>query len=1153
MAYQPLPPPGTSGPTAEAVRDFLLDVGSRREFRSLAPSQNGEIPTPPPYPYGQGLFGDGDPPGADEILQVQGLRLHGAQIFVDNFARPDTEYTRNLFNWQTGAGKTMGALTVSQEFVRRFRMLTGLAPAERPTVFVIGFSKSIIQAEMLRHPDFVTPKEVAELGRLRALAKGTLGTSPESRHLSGYVSMLKRRITDRTRGGYYRFMGYKEFANRVFTITRRGHETNFSVASLYTRTGADEDFMAKVEGAVRDEVMVVNTNLLGEMRGGLVIADEIHNTYNIQVKNNYGVALQYALDFLGKEAPRAVFMSATVVGGSAMEIVDLLNFLIPLDQLPGKKRLARQDFFRTRETPGGRRITEPLPGALERIGRLSAGRVSYLLDVGADPAAYPERIFEGVSLDDASGKPIPYLRFTPCPMSGYQTQTLDKMIERKEGVPDESRLAIPTGEYALYDMVYPNPEFPPKKTGKGTYGLYSSETPAVLSAAPAKWKAASGVEITRFGRSGDGPPVIGGPYLAVSATKHEGVGVYSEKYRTLAHDVVAILRKGEPGKMLVYHHRVRLTGVLQIAALFEQNGFVGDRAIPKPTTMCSVCGVVRKKHVRKKHQYRPARYLLVASELDRSTVQRNIAKFNEPSNNQGYEYRALIGSKMIREGYDLKAIRFELIASIPTDIPTLLQIFGRAIRKGSHSALPPDQRDVRIRIYVTTAAKKGGRAPELERYAEKMREYALVQSVEREIRRNAVDAFMNYEKVVRARPDLVKKAGIDTVPYEPVVSLLDINKMPVIESTFEAYGYGTREVHTITESILTLFKHQPVWTYEDLWGAVRSGAVKGIAVDPQTFSEDNFALALSDLAEPGSLQPLCLFEGGGHRVSRIGKYYLATPTGAGGVPVLDIESYVRKAPPPAPVRVCVSEYVRNRRAASNYNARLSEFEAVYSNRAKPIEDILLKFDAAFQTRLVEGLVERPPKKNTARARALEFYQRLRVVVTAGEIAASAAARKLERGRRSKAGSATPVGYVGLESVKLLGAGGWYDIPPRALDLETRHSENAIVVGYVESKGGRHRFKIRPPLHEIARVDVKDARSLARGAVCATRSRAEQEKLCRRLEIPPRGSATKMCRAIFAELLRREEKARRSKAGRQRGERWFYLFNEALPAIHTAPR
>lgn len=382
MAY-PAPLSAAEGdPTDAQVAEFLLDLGARKEFRSLRPGTVSEkaaeaaaaalgLPA-----YGAQLY-----PG-ERAAKIPGLRLHGAQEFVRTFENPDTPYPRLLLNWQTGVGKTIGALGIAQAFVRQFRARPAVPPAERPTVAVLGFTRTIIQAELLANPEFgyVSAEEVAELERLqhRAGEAGASAATAEARAYSNYAGALKRRLTDRARGGYYAFYGYKEFAARLFAITRRGAAERFSVQSLYQRagqqpaeprgerqqrgfgeTGTDgsgtssgtedgeaggeaEDgaaFLERIEAAVAGGLVRVNRELLGTLRGGLVIADEVHNTYNVRWKNNYGVAIQYALDALEAEgpgaAPRAVFLTATVSGGSAAEVVDLLNLLLPRAALPG--------------------------------------------------------------------------------------------------------------------------------------------------------------------------------------------------------------------------------------------------------------------------------------------------------------------------------------------------------------------------------------------------------------------------------------------------------------------------------------------------------------------------------------------------------------------------------------------------------------------------------------------------------------------------------------------------------------------------------------------------------------------------------------------------------------------------------------------------
>ena len=1225
MSY-PIAP---EGELAEGeIQNFLLDLAARKEFRALVNDADASnVRRDTPHPYGYGLPAGPDGPA---IPVIPGLRLHGAQIFVNHFLNPNTPYPRLLLSWQTGTGKSIAAIAIGQEYVWQYRSRTTVAPSDRPTVYIIGFTKTIIQAEMLRHPEFgfVSPAEISELRRLYLLAEASGGaTTLESRHYAGYVGVLKRRITDRSKGGYYQFYGYKEFANRLFGVTRRGIARGFSVANLYARDPSGENrqrevaeleaeeragedvsteptFLERIDEAVAAGDVEVNRELLDGLRGGLIIADEIHNTYNIQAKNNYGVAIQYALDKLTAEdpetAPRAVFMSATVTGGSATEVVDLLNFLIPATHLPGHRRLRRAEFFRTVEGVDGRRTTILLPGALDRIGRLSAGRVSFLLDT--DEASYPRRIFEGESLPNPLHEGnIAYLFFTPCPMATFHEQTLARMLaaeanaSAKTNVSTETRAAIPANAYTLYDMAYPNPQFAPDAAASGqsdVYGLYlSAETPAKLAAASPEWKTAAGVNVESL-RGGPEiragiPSLISGPFLALERRGPAGMAAYSTKYQLLGTHVLEILRNG-PGKIMVYHHRVRMSGVLQIQEMLKVNGFVDETSSPTSSTLCAVCGTAKRNHTAKAaaatwagaHEYTPARYVMINSEIEWSVLNRSIARYNAQSNVEGFEYRVLVGSKIIREAFNLKAVRFQMILSLPTDIPTLVQVFGRVIRKESHLGLPEDQRDVRIRIYVSTAGehtKNQGPAPEVIRYAEKMDKYFLTQEVEKAVRRYAVDGFINYSRMVAANPSLLETATIDAVPYRPAVGLTEVLRRPQTITTFEAYGYGDREVEELKAIIRALFTVQPVWTYEDLWTAVRAGRVSGVAQNPASFTEESFALALSTLSlhtpnvSRAGIELRQVETGEITTISRAGSYYIRTPTGPGGQPVLDVESYVRDNVVLAPLHIRVADYVQTSRRSENFAVRLSEFELEFEAAGSRIEDMFIKYDADFHYTLLRAIVEKTGEiaqkvasAESALGRALDLYIRFKVLVLGNDIADAPEAKRLWRS--AHVSGQTPVGYVGETSIRLYGASdtqthdGWYDIPWKALNIGTRYTENDVVVGYVERRGNHLRFKIRPPIHELSAAEVRDIRSLARGAVCETRPRSEQESLVLRLKAPVGGripkehkdfdgfSSSDLCTAVRMKLLALEAASRNRKTGMLDGLRWFYLFNDRLPTV-----
>jgi hypothetical protein len=1263
MSYPQVPafglPPSAAKATpgsaaAEAtIRALLGDLAGRKEFQvSRAPAG---APASTAASAAASEQWAGYAPAPSGHLFLPGLRLSGAQLFIRNFENPDTDFTRVLIKWQTGTGKSIAAISISQEFIRQFRARAALGE-RAPTVFVISFTaRETIQEDMLRYPEFgfVSQAEVEELRHLRALAGAAGPASAEARQLSGLVGVLRRRITDRGRGGYYQFYGYKEFANRLFVVTRAGLERGFDIQALYgraSRAGAEGSFGEQLAEVVRRGDVVVNEGLLAELRGGLLIADEIHNVYNILETNNYGIAIQYALDVLGAEAPRAVYMSATPVTGSAAEVVDLLNLLVPRSALPGGVPLRRADFFARAAAPGDATddgedpeassfvVSQLREGALERIAHLAAGRVSFLLD--ADVGSYPRREFVG---EEVAG--VPYLRLTPCPMAPFHERTLAREQAPSLGeagprldvgpslgeAAAEGRAlgaGIAPNAYTLYDMAFPNPGFAPDAAASAdaaSYGLYrSGETPVLLGQAPEEWRAAAGVIVDSGAEAGvtAGTYVISGGFLGP-----ERLALYSTKFARIVEATLAAVRGG-PGKVMIYHHRVRMSGVLLLQEALRMNGFADETGSATDTTVCAICGVARAAHDRADgqrfgrslgeaappeagtarpalpHDYAPARFVVAHSDVDRAVMMRSIARFNAPTNLQGHQYRVIIGSKIVREGLNFRGVRRQFIASLPTDYPTLVQVFGRVVRKDSHSELPADERDVKISVFVTTRAD-GRPSPELQRYVDKGREYLVIQEVERALHTYAVDGFANYERIrtaLHAGPGGELRASLDALPYSPVVGPSEAAARPLRTATYLAYGHGEREVATLAAIARVLFRARPVWTYADLWGAVRAGAVRGVSFDAAAFDEGNFALALEGLRRPAGDPPML--------VARAGRFYIAARAQPDGTPALDVESYLRSAPLPAGVSVRVADYVREARSGQNWEVRLREFERAYlrGDAASTPELSLVEYGAAFHYALIRRLVAAPAGEQVTvnDARVRELYRRFRIVITAAD-AASPAAQRVFRGGRSKDPDDL-IGYVTPEAVSLYDSTGarWYNASHADFGVGRRHRENDVVVGFIASLGpagasgeaftaaaAAARFKLRPPIQKLraeaagrrglAAGPKGDIRSLARGAVCETRPREELEAYLRRLrdEVARTGvrpqatrggsaktlvarldyaakfdraaqkrfpSAGEMCDALRLHLLALEENARAPANGMASGLRWLYLFNDRPPTV-----
>ncbi len=1246
MAYRALPDlsPGTEK-NREPIKALLADLADRKEFftfRTVASEQTTRNPpkanaaenkraSGPPGPVespGE-LRGYGGPASAatgqaERTMRIllPGLKLHGAQLFVKAFASPDTPYARTLLNWQTGTGKSIAAVSLALEYINAFRRAEAEGALQQPSVFVLGFTiRQTILAEMLAHPEFgfVAPAEAEALRRAREAASLAGPASEDAKRYSSLAGTFRRRVTDRKRGGFFQFFGYKEFANRLFTVTTTGQARGFSVQHLYerslrsapgreTRAEAPESFGEKLAAEVKKGNVEVNTDLLEAMKGGFLIADEIHNVYNMLVKNNYGVAIQYALDALGRDAPRALFMSATPMKGSAMEVVDLLNLLVPREALPGGVALRRQDFFETAgheppqatqenesEPPSAARATESpeddeegeggerqasrlLPGALERIEALAAGRVSFLLDT--DVGAYPKRIFVG---DDWEG--IPYLKFTPCPVTAFHARTIaharGEDAESQATKPALAITSLAAGAYTLYDMVFPNPDFGPDAANcdAAAFGQYlSGDTPTKLSAAPDEWRDLAGVEVRRGQDVGLSPGtiVVGGQFLRLaSETKTQGSGdgfassfeapcgaggrgpgveAYSGKYARLVQLVLSAAKAG-PGKIMIYHHRVRMSGVLLIAELLRANGFLDEEGVPSAQTLCGVCGATRSAgpHAATAadqapasgqdfHGFVPARFVAVHSDVDRAVMDRSIARFNAPANSAGHAYRILVGSKIIREAFTFRAVRHQFVCSLPTDIPTLLQVIGRVVRRESHAELPPEQRDVRIHILVSQGGALADRiAPELARYAHKMREYLVIQELERALRLDAVDGFANFGRMLSADPSLATRATLDALPYQPALSLAEV-RGPLRVATFEAYGHGEREIAVISGILRMLFRQRPVWRYEDLWEAVRSGVVAGVAHDPKLFDEGSFALALDALRKPFDEPPAAVafappylilaaaYPSPAGRIEGTAALFGQgdnLPPGAPAKPKnlrLDFESYIRDVPGRTAadpgqipgVRVRVSHFLRAEKSASAFFLRVQTFRSTYfsgSETAPPLEFALVDLDAEFHTAMLRALVEASAGAESdgglgllnaeERGRLVALYLRFGILFASapGKSGVRAKAPASQHTLRGFAAQNAAMLYEPLERT-------WAAVPLESQGIGQRQLENEIVVGFVPEAvfGAKRgavgpRLRLRRPIQQIkARVlrptstatvpGRADIRTISRGAVCETRPREE---------------------------------------------------------------
>jgi hypothetical protein len=248
------------------------------------------------------------------------------------------------------------------------------------------------------------------------------------------------------------------------------------------------------------------------------------------------------------------------------------------------------------------------------------------------------------------------------------------------------------------------------------------------------------------------------------------------------------------------------------------------------------------------HKFTPVRYIIAHNEIQKTQLEHSIDKFNSDENSDGSRIMILLGSNIIKESLDMKAIRNVFIAGRPDNISSFIQIRGRAVRKNSHKSLPQNKRNVRVLIFTTSLpTKKDGQyimSYEEEKYAEKIRLYKIMQTIEKTLHENSIDRYTNYKVNSISTGDPLEPLSYK-IPKDHFSKELSLSQLNL--STFSVYN-AKKEVDEIKMLIKRLFiEISSVWEYNDLLYSVRNPLNYETELNTKLFSEDNFLIAIDQL------------------------------------------------------------------------------------------------------------------------------------------------------------------------------------------------------------------------------------------------------------------------------------------------------------------
>jgi superfamily II DNA or RNA helicase len=769
----------------------------------------------------------------DEILDENNiLNLTNYQNFVQNLINPNTEYNRLLLLYATGVGKSITALAVAKNFMDIYKINKSINNKETGNIFIMGFTSEIFKKELLNNEYFgiLNREEIKEFQRVKSMVNTNIESDLQ------HLKELKIRYNKRIKKKNIKFIGYKEFYNKLFITENQDNLNNYK----------DYEIINNIKlGNIR-----INKELLLSFKNSLIICDECHNLYNSLEQNNWGISIQIILDYYdnkevdGYNSVRCLFLSATPITNNPVEIVSIVNLLSNKNGKIKKKDL----FIKDELTDNGINI----------INKSIVGKISYLQYKNEE--FYPSSEIIGDEIKD-----IPYLKFIKCPMSELHFETYKKLSNKQikdnisnidnissSGIDMSSSIAM-TEEFLiseeikkeskfypinlsldnryLLDYVIPNPE-------SNKYGLYNpTEIKQLIQKSSKEWKNKHEINIIEKKSYGY--------YLNGGFLKKDKIKKYSTKYYKLLEQIKDIVIN-KSGKLFIYHNYVNNSGIFFIQEILKENGILDEYMNSVSNTLCSICYKKRIEHENNKleHNFKPLRYVVISGEINNNIIDTSINKFNLSSNKEGYEFKIIIGSKAIKEGYDLKAIQNVIILHPPDNISTLIQILGRSIRNRSHIDLPKEKQKVNIYIYISTIpvlAKKYIHSFEELLYKKKVKTYRVIENIENIFYKQAIDYLINID-LNKNKKSLFNK----TKENNKIIKneFIDINKLKL--DTFNAY-YIDNEIKLVKHIIKRLFiEVTNIYFYNDLLSYVRSPPFK-VNINTKLISEDSFIIALNEL------------------------------------------------------------------------------------------------------------------------------------------------------------------------------------------------------------------------------------------------------------------------------------------------------------------
>jgi len=580
----------------------------------------------------------------DQICKGE-FKLREQQAIMSNFFNPNTPYKGLLIMHGTGTGKSCTAISIAEQFKDQIKKYN-------TKIYILTFGpngRETIKNELLfcTGETYLKNKEI-----LNQMTKFEIDREKKC----AINSALQN----------YKILSYKTFYKKVLgeKITDKDFNKDNKNKSKYRRNE---------EGELERELVMERIN---NMNNSLLIIDEAHNLTG----NEYGEALKKIIK--ESENLRVILLTATPMKNLADDIVDLLNFIRPINSQIHRDKIFTGDINYTMKIK---------PGGLEYLKEKASGYISFFR--GNIPFTFAKKVDKGIIPDG--------LLFTPvikCFMEEFQYKTY---LETTKNINDK----LDRASSSAANFVFPGLN----KEKNDLCGYHSLEgINIVMSQINTDGEKLNNM-INKKLFNGKLSKEVENNFLLINEKKNlsgyilkkEYLRYFSIKfYKALKRLDKLFINKSDKkiGTTFIYSNLVKAGGMEIFAEVLLMNGYleynedfknydIKDDTIDYKTGLTFID--FKKKY--DVNNFIPATFILITGSTDDTgedipEIKQRIIRdvYNNVNNIDGRNIKICLGSKVMNEGVTLENVKEIHILDVHYNLGKVDQVIGRGIRMCKH-------------------------------------------------------------------------------------------------------------------------------------------------------------------------------------------------------------------------------------------------------------------------------------------------------------------------------------------------------------------------------------------------------------------------------------------------------------------------------------